>query len=309
MADRTGAHHQRRGRRTLIRAAALVVLLALLAGTAGAEMQPSDLIEAAFELLEEGNPFAVRYGKLTGHRIEALFPWGVPYFFGGLTGARGSGWFYLSYPDYHIHICTKGSGYFHEGTAYFYGLDCGGFTRHVYKACHKAPHPSLSDMMIQWEYRRYHLYDHLEGNEAPPCGQLKDTLAAGDLLVVKHEGSGYRHIMMYIGTLRDYGYTAEEEPGLAAWLDYPLVIHCGLSPFYGERFQQLIDRYPEKYGKATTTDGGVAVSILGPQPEDAPEHGHVQNTDYDWFTMNDGGYQLTVINLSDVKYYCWYRPQ
>ena len=86
------------------------------------------------------------------------------------------------------------------------------------------------------------------------------------------------------------------------------MIHCGLSPFYGERFQQLIDRYPEKYGMCTTTDGGVAVSILGPAPADAPEHGHVQNTDYDWFTMNDGGYQLTVINMTDVKYYCWYRP-
>ena len=83
-----------------------------------------------------------------------------------------------------------------------------------------------------------------------------------------------------------------------------------LLPFpekHPERFQKLIDEYPEKYGKCTTTDGGVAVSILGPAPEDAPEHGHVQNTDFSWFTMNDSGYMLTVINMTDVKYYCWYR--
>ena len=126
--------------------------------------------------------------------------------------------------------------------------------------------------------------------------------------MVKHEDSKSRHVMMYIGTLRFFGYTAEEEPALASWLDWPLVIHCGLSPFYGERFRKLIDEYPDKYGKATTTDGGVAISLLGPKPEDAPEHGHVQNTDYAWFTMNDGGYQLTLINLTDVKYYAWYRP-
>ena len=80
-----------------------------------------------------------------------------------------------------------------------------------------------------------------------------------------------------------------------------------MSPFYGERFQKLIDENPERYGKATTTDGGVAVSIIGVEPDQAPEHGHVQNADYDWFTMKDGGYILSVVNMEDVKYYAWYR--
>ena len=214
----------------------------------------------------------------------------------------------MAYPDYFIKMCEHGSGYFRVGERYFYGLDCIGFTRHVYKACGLPAHPSLADIMTQWEQKQYHVYDSRKGHEAPPYDQLKDTLRAGDLLVVKHEESRSRHVMMYIGTLRSFGYTAEEEPALAPWLDWPLVIHCGLSPFYGERFQKLIDEYPDKYGNATTTDGGVAVSLLGPEPGDAPEHGHVQNTDYAWFTMNDGGYQLTVINLTDVKYYAWYRP-
>ena len=87
-----------------------------------------------------------------------------------------------------------------------------------------------------------------------------------------------------------------------------MVIHCGGSPFYGERFQKLIDENPERYGRCVTTDGGVAVSILGVDPEKASEHGNIQNTDYDWFVMNDGGYQLTVLSFTDVKYYCWYRP-
>lgn len=292
-----------------IRAALLAVLLLLylFPGSGRAEAEAPDLTAAAFELLEEGNPFVKRYEKLTGKEIEPLFPCGVPYYYGGLSGSKGSGWFYMAYPDYFIKTCEKGSGYFRVGKKYFYGLDCVGFTRHVYKACGMQPHPSLADIMTVWEEKAHHVYDSRKGYEAPPFEQLKDSLRVGDLLVVKHEKSRSRHVMMYIGTLRSFGYTAEEEPALVPWLDWPLVIHCGLSPFYGERFQRLIDENPEKYGGAVTTDGGVAVSLLGPAPEDAPEHGHVQNTDYAWFTMNDGGYQLTVVNLTDVKYYAWYR--
>ncbi len=301
MAERAGVR---------IRAAVLaaLLLLCLFPGPGRAEAEVPDLTAAAFELLEEGNPFVRRYEKLTGKEITPLFPWGVPYYFGGLSGSKGNGWFYMAYPDYFIKMCEHGSGYFRVGERYFYGLDCIGFTRHVYKACGLPAHPSLADIMTQWEQKQYHVYDSRKGHEAPPYDQLKNTLRVGDLLVVKHEDSKSRHVMMYIGTLRSFGYTAEEEPALASWLDWPLVIHCGLSPFYGERFQKLIDEYPDKYGKATTTDGGVAISLLGPEPEDAPEHGHVQNTDYAWFTMNDGGYQLTVVNLTDVKYYAWYRP-
>ncbi|MBR3333203.1 MAG: C40 family peptidase [Clostridia bacterium] len=301
MAERAGVR---------IRAAVLaaLLLLCLFPGPGRAEAEVPDLTAAAFELLEEGNPFVRRYEKLTGKEITPLFPWGVPYYYGGLSGSKGNGWFYMAYPDYFIKMCEHGSGYFKVGERYFYGLDCIGFTRHVYKACGLPAHPSLADIMTQWEQKQYHVYDSRKGHEAPPYDQLKNTLRVGDLLVVKHEDSKSRHVMMYIGTLRSFGYTAEEEPALASWLDWPLVIHCGLSPFYGERFQKLIDEYPDKYGKATTTDGGVAISLLGPKPENAPEHGHVQNTDYAWFTMNDGGYQLTVVNLTDVKYYAWYRP-
>ncbi len=209
MAERAGVR---------IRAAVLaaLLLLCLFPGPGRAEAEVPDLTAAAFELLEEGNPFVRRYEKLTGKEITPLFPWGVPYYFGGLSGSKGNGWFYMAYPDYFIKMCEHGSGYFRVGERYFYGLDCIGFTRHVYKACGLPAHPSLADIMTQWEQKQYHVYDSRKGHEAPPYDQLKDTLRVGDLLVVKHEDSKSRHVMMYIGTLRFFGYTAEEEPALAS---------------------------------------------------------------------------------------------
>ena len=305
---RKADQHVRFIRAAAVLLAALALAVTAFAGTARAEEVQSDLTEAAFELLEEGNPFVKRYEQLTGKTVETVFPDGVPYFFGGQSGAKGNGWLYLNYPDYHVHVCAKGSAYYREGKLYLYGLDCAGFTRYVFRACGKPAHPLLSDMLFKWELLSHHLYDFREGYGMPAYDQLKDTLQAGDLLVVRRDRTRTRHVMMYIGTLRGFGYTAEEEPSLEKWLDCPLVVHCGGNPFYGERFQKLIDGNPEKYGMCRTTDGGVAVAILGPAAEDAPEHGRAQDTDYAWFTMNDGGYQLAVVDMSDVHYYCWYRP-
>lgn len=287
----------------------LALCLMAVPAVSGALTQPSDMIEAAFSMLEEGNPFVARYSQLTGREIRLLFPQGVPYYFGGIAKPSGTGYFYISYPDYFVKECEKSSGYFRKGKKYLYGVDCTGFVRYICMACKKQRIPALSAILTDWNQRPYHVYDYREGFEAPPYEQLHETLQAGDMLVIRHEMSEYRHIMMYIGTLRDYGYTAEEEPELAAWLDYPLVIHCGTNGFCAERFQKLIDSCPERYGRCENTDGGVAVSILGVNPEEAPEHGHMQQSDFSWFRMKDTGYCLTVINLADVKYYCWYRPQ
>ena len=54
------------GRRILGVLLAALVLLTAMSGTGRAEIEQSPLIDAAFELLEEGNPFTVRYEKLTG---------------------------------------------------------------------------------------------------------------------------------------------------------------------------------------------------------------------------------------------------
>ena len=285
------------------RAAALLLAFLLLTASAQAALEPSDRIEAAFGLLEEGNPFAARYGQITGQEITALFPLGVPYMFGGKNGMG----LWRSYPDYGRWYCMQGSDYYRVGLQYFYGLDCTGFTQYVNQQCKLPKHGSLSDMMNTYAARDHHLYDQTPGKTPPDFAELKDTLQAGDLLLIRRAGARYRHIMMYIGTLRDYGYTEEQEPELAAYLDYPLVIHCGNSPVYGERFQQLIDSDPVRYSQTHTTDGGVQISIVGVAPEDAPVHGRVQQTDYDWFVMRDGGYVLTVVNMENLTSFCWYR--
>ena len=266
-----------------------------------ADLAASPLIEAGFELLEEGNPFVRRYGEITGREVKALFPLGVPYFFGGR-----SGWgLWEHYPDYTLWKCLQASDYYKVGQFYIYGLDCTGFTQHINTRCGRPRHDSLSNMLAGWEGRRpEHLYDG--DKPMPPFPELKNTLLPGDFLVLRHENAHYRHIAMYIGTLRDFGYTAEQEPALAEYLDFPLVIHCGNSPVYGARFQALIDSDP-RFQYAQTTDGGVQISLVGVPAEAVPEHAHVQRTDYDYFTMQDGGYVLTVISMEHLAAFCWFR--
>ena len=284
---------------------ALLCVLLLLVSSAGAELAASSFIEAAFGMLEEGNPFIARYEQITGASIEVLFPLGVPYLFAGKPGLI----FWYSYPDYTVTEATQTSTFFVAGKLYVGGLDCSGFTNYINRKCKRANHESLNIMMQSWEHRRAcHLYDQTPEKAPPPYEELKETLVPGDFLLTHHTGARYRHIMMYIGTLRDFGYTAEQEPELADYLDYPLVIHCGNSPVYGERFQHLIDS-DERYARCLTTDGGVQVSIVGVPPEKAPVHQHVQLTDYDYFIMRDGGYVLTVVNMEDLASFCWYRQR
>ena len=88
------------------------------------------------------------------------------------------------------------------------------------------------------KYGKYHLYSHRKGQEMPPYAELAQHLEIGDLLAAK---KGSRHIMMFIGTLRQFGFTAETAPELADYLDYTLVIHSGPNPDYGARMQQFLD--------------------------------------------------------------------
>ena len=77
--------------------------------------------------------------------------------------------------------------------------------------------------------------------------------------------------------------------------------------------QNLKEQLPSATGACyidlTTPELCVYFYATGVNPEDAPVHEHVQKTDYNWFVMNDGGYILTAVNMCDVKYYCWYRPE
>lgn len=311
---------QNRMKRLLALALALCTL-ALAPLTAGAEAEPAEsstglekspLLDAALSMLEEGNVFLQRYNELTGSEVTPLFELGVPYFFGGkhdLTLGREEPLLFTRAPLYAKRQIWEQTRFYDKGKYYLYGLDCSGFTQWVYAQVGWPEHDSLDSMILKYgKYgKKNHVYSHRKGKEMPPYDQLAANLQVGDLLVAKLRA---RHVMMYMGTLRQYGFTAEEVPELAPYLDYALVIHCGPSLMYGERMQSFLDAHQEDdngyYKNVQTTDGGVAVSIIGVPFEDAPNHAHVDITDYAWFDLPDG-YKLTIWNLPAATSFCWFR--
>ena len=266
----------------------ILLLLSLAGGLAGAYAQVERRLElnAAFSMLEEGNPFLERYNQITGADIQARFPLGLPYMFGGKDEAN------LLLP-WHALETTKN---FIKGERYLYGFDCSGFTNWINFQSGKAQHDGLEQMLTnRGLYRKNHL--NVTGI---PMDSLHMELDVGDYLVTS-TGSG-RHIMMYMGTLEDYGYTAEDAPELKDYLDYPLVVHCGLCPPYAERYQAYID---ENDLRCNTTDGGVAVAIIGIPTEQAPHHLYTQNYDHYYFDLN--GYFLRIQDIDSVSKYVWFR--
>ena len=286
---------------------ATLLLVVTLMGTlpmAQAEVERSPFLDAAFRCLEKDNIFQRRYNEITGAQVESIFDLGIPYYFGGKYMERITS----RLPEFSKYKCWETTKFYRKDKFYIDGFDCSGYTQWIYSEVGMPAHDSLSNMILKWDYQRAgnHLYNHREGFEMPPYDELKDHLIVGDLLVAKH---GARHIMMYIGTLRDYNFTAEEVPELADYLDYPLVIHCGPSPVYGARFQEYLDSKADDsyYANVGTTNGGVEVSIIGIPMEDAPIQEHVQITDYSYFMIDDGNYALTIWDLINATSFCWFR--
>lgn len=278
-----------------------LVFSILLTSVSFAELEQSPFLDAAFTMIEADNIFLRRYNEITGANVEAMFELGMPYMFGG----RAKDAMFSRLPLYSKRQCYETTKFYREGTVYVYGFDCSGYTQWIYSQVGKPAHPQLDDMILIWEYEKTnHVFNHRVGHEMPPYNELKDHLEVGDMLVAK---KGARHIMMYIGTLADFGFTAEEVPELADYLDYPLVIHCGPNPFYGDRFQTFIDEHQDYYFNCSTTDGGVCVSILGVPLDAAPYHTHVQVHDYDYFLIDDGNYMLTIWDLPSATSFCWWR--
>ena len=297
------------------KAVSLLMLLFIISSSlfsAQAELERSPFLDAAFSALEKDNIFQRRYNEITGAQVESLFELGIPYFFGRQTNYRGElvngDWIMEKYPDYPRKICFETTKFYRKDQLYIYGFDCSGYTRWIYDQCGLPIHPGLNDMNTKDSEKVHHVFNggtnwNSDSKPMPPYTELKDHLKVGDLLNTKH---GARHIMMYIGTLADYGFTAEEVPDLADYLDYPLVIHCGPSPVYGERFEQFIQEN-EEYSKCKTTNGGVEVSIVGIPADAAPYHTRVQITDYDYFLIDGGNYMLTLRDIEEATSFCWYR--
>ncbi len=269
------------------------------------------LLDAAFSMLEPGNPILEAYNEITGANVEPIFEYGLPYFFGGTYDYKVNGQqlLFSKAPEYAKRTCWEQTKFYDKNKYYLFGLDCSGFTRWVYNEAGWPRHDSLSAMINQ--YGKYgnknHVYSHRKGKEMPPYDELAATLELGDLLVVKPKEGG-RHVMMYIGTLRDYGFTAETAPELEDYLDYTLVIHSGPNPMSGPRMQQYLDEHADDpyYDNVNIPNGGVNVSLIGVPTEDAPYQVEDSNTMYYFFDLD--GYQLTLWwELDTATSFCWFR--
>ncbi len=255
-------------------------------------------LDAALPMLEEGNPFLERYNLITGSMLTPYLPAGIPYFIGG----RDMNTILRNMPtEYVLWYAWQNSLYYRDGAMYFYGLDCVGFIRKVWTDILNPGFVSASDLLWNSEWR--HIASGF-GRDPQGWEEWARLLNPGDVLVTQ-SSHGF-HMMMFMGTLRSFGYTAEEIPRLSEYLDYPLVIHCGVNAAYADRFYALKQTGPWRYSLATVPDGGVTVSLLGAAWETAPCRVHQQLQDTAWYPLPDGTW-LTVIDWSQVNRWCWCR--
>lgn len=296
--------------RMIKRMTAFLLMLLMLGGvSAQAEVERSELLDTAFSMLEKDNAFLLRYNELTGANVEARFEYGLPYFFGGKHDQEIDGvpLVFTREPEYAKRVCWETTHFYRKDAYYLYGFDCSGYTQWIFSEVGWPEHDKLDAMINQYgKYgKKYHVYSHRKGKEMPPYSELAQTLEIGDLLVGK---KGARHIMMFIGTLRDFGFTAETAPELADYLDYTLVIHCGPNPMYGQRMQQYLDEHAEDpyYMDVKIPNGGVGISIIGVPTQDAPHHGEDGGETYAWFELPDG-YKITIWDLPACTSFCWFR--
>ncbi len=266
---------------------ALLLLTALLSGVAGANalVAQNILLDTAFSMLETGNPILERYNAITGSDIQVRYELGLPYFFGGKKSSL---------------LMTIGTAQettrnYRQGDRYIYGFDCSGYTNWINAQTGRPKHDTLEYMITKWfDYR-----DNQLPLKEVPYDQLREYLQVGDYLVGKIRG---RHILMYVGTLADYGYTAEDVPELAEYLDYPLLINCGSNPAYRERYAKYIE---ENNLRCNTTSGGVCFSIVGMHVEEAA---HIyQDTKENTYYFDLNGYMLTIYDIYDTTSYVWFR--
>lgn len=280
----------------------LLCVLMLLPCAAWAEVEQSPLLDEAFRLLEKDNIFIERYNQATGAGVEALFELGVPYFFGG--GSTTEDLFLASYPEYRQLRAWVTDGGYSTDNLYLVGLDCSGFANYIYYHAGLGEIGNLRDVFTNPAQREHFLYCHQEGQNMPGDWEaLAESLQVGDVVVAFHPA---RHVMVYMGTLADYGFTAEELPLLKDYLNYPLMIHSGSHPLVKERFANLI-KTNKRYAACTPPDGGVAVSILGVPKELGEEMGRANGGMQYGFWLDEVT-PLTVFDWNTVGVYVWYRP-
>ncbi len=248
-------------------------------------------LDYAFSCLEKGNPFVDRYDKITGSDIAPLMELGVPYFWGGRDVNQFG----------HVRSPWQNSKYYKTGNFYMYGFDCAGFTQWVLKSAGRGRHPSISEMFTNINLMKNRYLDF----EKYSYPEIARRAEAGDLLAVKYAGG--RHVMMYIGTLRDFGYTKASVPkALRPYLRWPLVIHSSSNAFYYARYKRHIDE-TYKITKVIPPDGGCMVSILGVPLSEATSRAERYDIDSYSYYFNLEGYALTIYDINSALSRRWIR--
>ncbi len=284
----------------------LFLALLCLSGTAPvfAELVANEYLNIALQMLEEGNPFLERYNRITESNVKPLFPQGMPYFFGGQNQVP----IFAKYPEYTTRKAWLGDGWQIKDQNYIYGFDCYGYVNWIWGEVNGEDISRIEDLMKEVANHERHLWCRDYNPYVPYWDELAKYLKPGDLYAFNH---GPNHIVMFIGTLRDYGYDEESWPKLAPWLDYPLVIHSQyFQPAYSERFAELIKYGLHKYHSCKPTQGGVTVSLIGVPVQEAEKHlqKQVNNATLDaWYFEIDNDTLLTIINVEDLRNWCWYR--
>lgn len=270
------------------RLTALALLLALLfAVPACAELTQNPYLDAAYSAMEKGNIFVERYNELTGATVTPLYDIGIPYYF----AAQDAKYMFM------VRKLTQISKYGMPGDKYIWGFDCVGYTRWIQDQVGDKHHPKLSEMILAYSKYKAYRMDDLK-TMTPP--EIAAKLEFGDFLAAKHGG---RHILMYVGTLADYGFTAETAPELKDFLDYPLMANCGNNPDYGPRTAQYIE---ENGLDAKPSKGGCMVSIVGMKETDAP-HVLTEGGAKEFYYYELGDYKLSVYDLPGATSYVWWR--
>ena len=242
----------------------------------------TEMLDNAFSLLEEQNAFLNRYDVTADSLTTALYPLGVPYYFGGHNEDKI---LQIFYP-------LQESHYFKPYRKYLCGFDCAGYTNWCLREAGLVEHPDLDSILARGDDSFFLDPRHPE--------TWAYYLLPGEILTVCH---GYDHVMIYVGTLRTLGFSPEEAGAAREYMDYPIVIHCGSNPFYYDRYARYIRE--KGYDSVTPTDGGVTVSIIMQDISAAPmEKDSAWGTTYGYFEI--GGTPLLVFPLKDCTEFAWY---
>ncbi|MBR2288828.1 MAG: C40 family peptidase [Clostridia bacterium] len=235
---------------------------------------------SALSMLEEDNPILLRFNRLHETPVQARFRLGAPYFWGGKADTK-----ILDI----IQAWQSSPGYYVKNRSYLYGFDCMGFIQYLMTANGYARPESISKLL---DMPKSEAWD-IQGSAEAEMEALPEILEVGDLLAAAHKKGSY-HIGMYIGTLRDYGYTEAEAGEAAALLDHPLLIHCTVSTEYYERYEAYIEDTFD--WQVYPPDGGVIVSVVAPR--DAATHSALNPDNEESYFLELEGYPLQVYDVS-----------